>query len=167
MKPFLTLLLTIAACYSQCTCTNCVSHKSQAQYTDPWFHVIPGNGGGYGSLLVKLVIVTNWTSIGEFTWAKDGSHFDVQEGTVVTNTVAVIDYDGHYETILKSAAGPSVGERRVFKSGATPNVQPWNYYFQNAVPIQGGGVWITNGSMNVTNLSIWGSNVTTNKIVSW
>lgn len=61
---------------------------------------------------IVVLVATNWTSIGTFT-DHTKQVFDVQQGQRMTNTVAIIEYEGQkYEFTLKSLPGDVVGERR-------------------------------------------------------
>ena len=68
--------------------------------------------------IILTIVVTNWTSIGNFTDTR-GRYFDVQEGQIVTNTVADLPWNEAKEKfhtnrfVLKSIPGPVIAERKV------------------------------------------------------
>ncbi len=65
------------------------------------------------AFLILWTLTTNWVGIGTFT-AKDGKKFDVEEGQFQTNTVLQVEFEGRTTNfVLKSLAGPKVGERKI------------------------------------------------------
>ena len=109
---------------------------------------------------IMLVVVTNWTEIGELK-TKDGKTFAVQEGRMQTNAVAEIQWSEELHSndeirpqdlylfrgliktntfILKSIPGPVVGERRVEVTNMLIN----QWLATNFMPRVTNTFWITN-----------------------
>ena len=61
---------------------------------------------------IIIVVQTNWASMGTFTDTA-GNVFDVQRGRLVTNTIAVIEFENRkYDCTLKFELGPVVAEKK-------------------------------------------------------
>ena len=76
---------------------------------------------------IIVTLSTNWHSIGTFT-PHIGQPSEVQEGRIVTNTIAIIHWNGEAKSmVIEAADGPVIAERKL----PMPNVALWptNLYF--------------------------------------
>lgn len=67
------------------------------------------------NLLASVIVLlgTNTTQIGTFDSALGFGKFDVKQDRYVTNTIAIMEFEGHEKRFtLKSEEGPIIGERR-------------------------------------------------------
>lgn len=95
-----------------------------------------------------VVVATNWTKIGTFT-DNASKQFTVEEANLQTNTIAVFTFeDQKKEFVLKSVAGPVVGERKT----AVPPTVFWatNYWTPGFVFTNS----LLYNSATITNLNI-------------
>lgn len=62
---------------------------------------------------IIVTIGTNWTTVGTF-YPISGPSQDVQQGRIVTNTTAIVEWKGNRtEFVLEYQDGPICGERKL------------------------------------------------------
>jgi len=82
---------------------------------------------------IIVTLSTNWHSIGTFT-PHVGRPSEVQEGRIVTNTIAIIHWNGEAKSIvIETAEGPVIAERKFPLPDVVPGPTNVYYFTPNAI----------------------------------